>query len=396
MAVVTPFLDKQHGTERCLAEQVERLAMEYQVHVYSNRVEDVDSNRFVWHRVPALPGPHLIAYCWWFVANQLWRWWDQRFRDRRFDLIYTPGINCFDADVISVHVAFSELYAQLKRELSPRLNPVSSWPRLVHRMVYYRLVITLERLIYGRKTTLLTAVSHKTAGALKQYRRFQIPVIYHGVSPERFNPEGRQSLRDQSRSHLELPNSALCLLFIANDWKNKGLSSLLEAMGSIQSAHLRLLIVGRDDPTPFRGAIRRRGIEQRVAFLPLRPDVEFYYSAADAYVSPALEDAFGLPALEAMACGLPVIVSSSAGVGEVITDGFDGYVLKDPNDVASLAKLISELHDNLTLRQTLGDNAARTARQYTWERNAAELSNVFLQAMGRREGRDRFPVKEAE
>jgi hypothetical protein len=126
IAVISPFLDKQHGAERCVAEQVERLARDYDVHVYSNRVDDVDPSRMVWHRVPALPGPHLFAYCWWFTANHLRRWWDRRFRGLRFDLTYTPGINCLDADVISVHIVFSELYRQVRDGLSLRLNPVSS------------------------------------------------------------------------------------------------------------------------------------------------------------------------------------------------------------------------------------------------------------------------------
>lgn len=391
IAVISPFLDKQHGTERCVAEQVERLAPDYDVHVYSNRVDDVDPSRMVWHRVPALPGPHLFAYCWWFTANHLWRWWDRRFRGLRFDLTYTPGINCLDADVISVHIVFSELYRQVRDGLSLHLNPVSSWARLIHRRLYYQLIMELERLIYSRKRTLLTAVSRKTAESLTRYGRGETPVIYYGVSLERFNPDNRQQLRDQSRSLLGLPESTLCLLLVGNGWKNKGLAALLEALGSIQSADLRLLVVGRDDPAPYRAALRRHGIEQCVAFLPPRPDVEFYYSAADAYVSPALEDSFGLPPLEAMACGLPVIVSSRAGVSEVVTDGVDGLVLKDPNDVASLAKLISELHKNLPLRQTMGENAARTARRYTWERNAEQLGHLF-QEVRRRKGCSRAVV----
>ena len=68
IAVVSPFLDKQHGTERCVVEQVERLARDYEVHVYSNRVEDIDLSRIVWHRVPraARAAPFrllLVAYC---------------------------------------------------------------------------------------------------------------------------------------------------------------------------------------------------------------------------------------------------------------------------------------------------------------------------------------------
>ena len=78
IAVVTPFLYKRHGTERCVAEQVERLVAEYgyEVHVYSERVEDVGAP-ITWHRVPTFPGPHLFRYVWWFLANHLWRWWDR-------------------------------------------------------------------------------------------------------------------------------------------------------------------------------------------------------------------------------------------------------------------------------------------------------------------------------
>lgn len=396
IAVVSPFLDKQHGTERCVAEQVERLARDYEVHVYSNRVDDLDLNRIVWHRVPALPGPHLVAYCWWFVANHLWRWRDRRYRDLRFDLTYTPGINCLDADVISVHIVFFELYRQLKDGLGLLQNPISSWARLIHRWLYYRLIIVLEHLIYSRNRSLLSAISEKTAADLKRYGRCQVGVIYYGVSPERFNPENRRRLREQSRRVLRLPDSTFCLVLVGNGWKNKGLASLLEAVATVGPSDLRLLIVGRDDPTPYRAASRRNGVEQCAVFLPPRSDVEFYYSAADAYVNPSLEDAFGLPPLEAMACGLPVIVSSRAGVSEIVTNGVDGLVLKEPKDVASLAQMIAELRNNPTLRQTLGDNAARTARQYTWERNAAQLSAFFEQAIERRRVQNRSVIQEVQ
>ena len=68
----------------------------------------------------------------------------------------------------------------------------------------------------------------------------------------------------------------------------------------------------------------------RVHFLPPRQDVEFYYAAADAYVGPSLEDTFALPPQEAMACGMPVIVSAENGTSEIITDGKDGLILGIP------------------------------------------------------------------
>ena len=112
IAVVSPFLDKQHGTERSMAEQVERLALNYEVHLYSHRVEDIDLSRIVWHRVPALPGPHIFAYVWWFAANHFQRWLDSQFGGLKCDLLYSPGINCMDADLISVHIVFAEFCQQ--------------------------------------------------------------------------------------------------------------------------------------------------------------------------------------------------------------------------------------------------------------------------------------------
>jgi glycosyltransferase involved in cell wall biosynthesis len=394
LAVVSPFLDTQHGTERCVVEQVERLAWDYEVHVYSNQVEDIDPASIVWHRVPVLSGPHLLAYCWWFLANHLWRWWDQRVRGLRFDLIYTPGINCVDADVIAVHIVFSEFYSQVKEELTLGLNPVSSWPRLVHRRVYYLLIIFLEHFVYGHKEVLLTAVSKKTAGDLRQYGKRGVRAIYHGVNLQRFNCQIRGRLRVQARRLLGIPESALCLLLVGNDWRKKGLSRLLDAIGRVPSGLVRLLVVGNDDPAPHKHLVDRMGIGAYVDFLPLRSDVEAYYAAADIYVSPALEDAFGLPPLEAMACGIPVIVSSRAGVSEIVTDGVDGLILKDPEDVVALTQMIVTLANEPLWRKTLGENAARTACQYTWERNAAELKMIFEQVMQRRSGHQTSAMQE--
>jgi UDP-glucose:(heptosyl)LPS alpha-1,3-glucosyltransferase len=124
-----------------------------------------------------------------------------------------------------------------------------------------------------------------------------------------------------------------------------------------------------------------------VFFLPPRADVQFYYAAADAYVGPSIEDAFALPPAEAMACGLPVIVSRQAGVSEWVTPGVDGLILEDPKDADELSKLIRSLVNDPLLCLRLGENAATTARQYTWARNAAAIKS-FLELAIHREGKE--------
>src|ERR1700722_9167962 len=112
LVVVSPFLDKRHGTERCVAEQVERLSGAYEIHVYSEYLEGIDLHNIHTHRVFVPPGPQLFRYLWWFVANHLYRWKDRHFRGVIPDIVYSPCVNCLDADVISVHIVFAEFRSQ--------------------------------------------------------------------------------------------------------------------------------------------------------------------------------------------------------------------------------------------------------------------------------------------
>src|SRR5581483_6800703 len=108
IAVVSPFLDKKHGTELSISELVERLSGEYgyDVHVYSQSIQDVsnikpwigskngngasnETGSLVWHKVPQLPGPHLINFLWWIGANHLCRWWDRAVRGFHPDLVFS-------------------------------------------------------------------------------------------------------------------------------------------------------------------------------------------------------------------------------------------------------------------------------------------------------------------
>ena len=111
---------------------------------------------------------------------------------------------------------------------------------------------------------------------------------------------------------------------------------------------------------------------------------EQYFAAADAYVGPSLEDTYALPAVEAMACGLPVIISSRAGASHVVTHDVDGLILKDPTDAAELACLIRRLRSDQPLCNRLGDSAAVTVRQFTWESNARDLAAVFNEILLRK------------
>ncbi len=393
LAVVSPFLDRQHGTEICLIEQIERLAKlnTWEIHLYSQKVEGVDGlqedrlhaknseGTILWHKVSRFPGPHLFEYLWWFVINQWQRRRDCRSGKVQAELVYSPGINCLDADVIVVHIVFHEFYGRVRGELDLSRTAPSNWPRVIHRRLYYKLIMALERRIYRDPKVRLIAVSQLLAKHLKShFGRTDVTVIPNAVDTERFTESERAARRIASRKSLNFIEAEFVVLLIGNDWKNKGLRSLLNATALLMEIPLRLLVVGSDDPSLFRSAVEEVHLEDRVRFEASNRDVLRFYAAADLYAGPSLEDSFGLPILEAMACGLPVIASTHAGSSEMIRDGETGLLLRDPRNHIQLAQLIRRVYTEKEFCRAMGEAAARSARAgFSWDQNADMTRRVM-------------------
>jgi glycosyltransferase involved in cell wall biosynthesis len=395
LAVVSPFLDRRHGTELCIIEQIERFATQngWQIDVYSQRVEGVKNllpagslprssgGSILWHRISRLPGPHLFQFLWWFFANRFRRRSNARSGKFKADLTYSPGINCFDADVIVVHIVFHEFYARVRSELKLLHTPIRSWPLMLHRRLYYRLIMALERKIYSSPRVKLIAVSQLVAHQLQTYfKRPDAIVIPNAVDTLRFTPDLREARRSSARESYRLEETDFVCLLIGNDWKKKGLDTLLSACAKLSNLPLRLLIVGSDDSSVYQTVLAQLQLQSRVRFLSVSEDVLSFYAAADLYVGPSLEDAFGLPIVEAMACGLPVIASVRAGASELVRDGETGFLLRDPKSTDELAGLIQRLVNDRNLRHDLGRAAAQFVQQNcSWDRNASR-TREFLEA----------------
>jgi len=368
-----------------VVEWLEHLADAYEIHVYSQQISDVDPSKIVFHRISKLSGPHLFNFLWWFWANQRARRRD-RSRNLTYDVVYSPGTNCLDADAVTVHVIFAEYVRRVRRELEFKNNRITLWPLLLHRRLYYRVVMFFERRVFRKPQTQLVLTAQRSAADLRRFyaRNETLPVVPVGIDHTVFNPSTRTRLREDARTSLRVDDTRFALLLVGNDLRNKGLPALIEAINELRDLPIDLLVVGQDDPGPFVPTIREKSLERRVRFLPPRKDVEFYYAAADAYVGPSLEDTFALPASEAMACGLPVIISSRAGASSLITHGDDGFILDDPTDAKKLATAIRSLYEDSNLCDRIGRNAVATASKYTWARSAQELSAVFQQILARK------------
>jgi glycosyltransferase involved in cell wall biosynthesis len=396
LAVVSPFVDRRHGTERALAEFLERLARKEhcEIHLYAQRVEDLaldqpgvpraqGSGAIFWHKVPSTPGPHLSKFVLWLFLNSVCRAWDRLVHGLHFDLVLTPGINCLDSDLIIVHVLFHRLQELVREEAQASTTPGSF--RRLHRRAYYSLLAGLESRIYANLGVSLAAVSQRTATLLHDYfHRQDVRVIPNGVDTAQFSPSARLARRAEARQRRAIQDTDLVLILIGNDWDTKGLKTLLHAASSLKDLPFRVIAAGDDSPNLYLEIAKSLGVLERCRFEPSRRDVLDFYAAADLYVSPSREDSFGLPVAEAMACGLPAITSVFAGVSSLLHDGVDSLILRHPHDDKTLATMIRTLYQNAEWRNRMGQAAAKTSLEWSWDRSAAELWELLKDTAARR------------
>jgi UDP-glucose:(heptosyl)LPS alpha-1,3-glucosyltransferase len=231
---------------------------------------------------------------------------------------------------------------------------------------------------------MVIAVSHQVKVDIQKHYGVEsrkIVVVPHGVDGEVFHPRNRSTSRADVRRKLGMSDRDFVALFVGGDYRLKGLVPLLRAAGRVPG--LRVLAAGVHHNPALEHIIHQNGLDGRVALLGNASDMASLYATADCFVLPTYYDTFSLATLEAMASGLPVIVSRAAGVCELLTSGLDCLVLDDPDDLDLLSEWLNKLSTDEALRGILGSSARRTAERYSWDKTAVRTASVYRDALGR-------------
>jgi UDP-glucose:(heptosyl)LPS alpha-1,3-glucosyltransferase len=203
----------------------------------------------------------------------------------------------------------------------------------------------------------------------------KLHVIYNGVDLRSFHPRLREAHRARARAELGIPDGSMTYVFVGSGFERKGVFRLLPAFRGGADARARLIVVGGDKAEARAKSLARElGIGDRVHFLGARDDVRPWYGAADAFVLPTLYDPFPNAALEAMACGLPVIVTFQCGAAELVDEDANGMIC-NALDSASLAAFLGRL-DPARARE-MGERARETAARFGLEAMAQKLVALY-------------------
>ena len=357
------------GAERYSIALVEQLAAQHEIHVFAQEI----SHQFpgvTYHHVP-LPfrRPRWINQLWFAMAT----WWQTR---KGFDVVHSHE-NTWHGNVQTVHVLPVQynLFAGrtgLKRAL--RWLKVVTSPRL---LTYWGLEKLRYKVSDGRCIVLPSASLIATMLKTFPHTEAALRIVSPGIAAV----EGlaSEALKRQARAALGLPVEGYCVLLVGNDFHKKGLPALLVALKQLPGDCYVAVAGNPAQIVSVESDIARLGLKDQVFFLGAMASVQAAYQAADCLAHPTLEDTFAMVVLEAMACGLPVVVSDArfCGISELLTDGENALLLDSPLDGNALERLLSRVYKDSALRSKLSDGASAFAAQHLWSQQALRLDAIY-------------------
>jgi glycosyltransferase involved in cell wall biosynthesis len=205
----------------------------------------------------------------------------------------------------------------------------------------------------------------------------KVCVIHHGKD-DRFTPHRDESRLDKLRTKYSITKKMI--LFVGGIDLRKNPASLVRAFAMLKSLHgtHALVLTGGfgEHYQWIRGRLREWGVENHVVFPGYIPDEELadFYRLAEVFVYPSLYEGFGLPVLEAMACGVPVITSNVSAMPEVAGDA---AILVEPNNIKDLAAAIERVLGDNALRDNLIEKGLRRSKLFSWKRAACDTLDLY-------------------
>ncbi|MEZ4871814.1 MAG: glycosyltransferase family 4 protein [Bdellovibrionales bacterium] len=273
-----------------------------------------------------------------------------------FDLVLGHG-EIFNQDVLFLHNCVHLANELVKGKPLPKNHPVGQ----IH-----------EKILTEQKFKLVVCNSNLMKADL--HKRYQIPLeklvtIHPGYSPEQFNMNQSDELRDAFRSNHKIDQSKLLIgLVTSGNFEKRNVDIFIKASSLLPENLLnqcQFIVVGKGPDSHWdKKLVEQLGLIEKFIFIEPIPDIEQIYHALDIQVLPAKWEEFGRVVLEGMACSKPVIVSNTVGSSELLVNASKDFILQSitPEVLAEKMTLLVESPD---LRKSLGHLNRDTARKYS-------------------------------
>ena len=354
-----------HGSSRYALEVTKRLVRDNEVHMFTNNWDELDE-RVIIHKVPTFTNSFYVYEASFITLASA------MMKMNKFDVTMAQPTRFFSPDVGYMQFVYRE-WANYKKA-----NGVP--------MAFGDSVLPAIEKMNVEKAKKIIVMSHVLKNeVLKNYKvpDEKVEVIYSGVNCDEFSPDNRKLYNSGIRKKLGIEENDIVLLFVGNPYNRKGLEYAVRALPLINEKRVKLLVMGKDlgdeKIANYQALAKKIGVGDKLVYGGFTNEIKKYFSVGDIFVFPTLYEPFGLVITEAMASGMPDVVSRCAGAAELIEDGKEGMLLDNPKNHKEIAEKINYLIDNNLFRK-MGKAARAKAETFTWDRTTQQMLSVMEEA----------------
>ncbi|MFA5779812.1 MAG: glycosyltransferase family 4 protein [Elusimicrobiota bacterium] len=381
IAIVHKNIISAGGAERYMRNLAMLFAEQgYNVSVYAAKCDIVNNPKIFFHKIKIIPFPPFLKILSFAVNSK------REIQREKFDLIFGTG-NVYYQDIYRLSGGVYSKYVWIS--LLKYRTFIGKFLRYVRRLLSpsHWLKLYIEKKIFtNEKTNFFICPSKIVADDLTEAYKIdgsKIKIIINGIDTKKFNADNKNVFRNQISQMFGFSDSDFIFLFVSSNHFLKGLEPLLDAFYLLnkEQKNAKMLVVGKGRETYFRKKSQNLQLSDFVKFVGWQQDIREFYKAADFFVYPSFYDPFPNVALESLACGTPIIVSSLTGASEILEDGKNGFVIKNPRD---LAEILDKMRRAISIPKkelaTMSINARDTAENFSNEKHIKKIME-FVRAI---------------
>ena len=273
-------------------------------------------------------------------------------------------------DIFVLHNVFNAEHAKDGRSMAKLLRLLN--PIFTFRIVREKMLMSLAD---GK---MICAVSEATAKEASHYmgKNNKLTYINNGVDVDKFKPTKLHAKTKECESTHK--KEEFVILFVGHEFERKGLGYIIESL-SLMPCHVKLQVLGGRGSivSNYQWMASKLNVTTRVSFMGTQKKTLEFYQNADIFILPSAYEAWPLVGLEAMSCGLPVLITPVGGVVEFLEDRINGFFIE--RSAKSIADKVNILINNHSLRMSMGKAARKTALKYSWDQIADQYINLIAE-----------------